>query len=180
MYSNKEFPYVFADIYRSLNNYYKVTYRPPQCEAHHTANIVLKIPELGTVLKAAGEYDRSVFTKYDETGSIALVNIEFESGSAEIKPQSMPRIEEIANVLKNYSSMKIEIRGHTDNEGTAEANQKLSENRAESVMNALLKMGISKSRMKSKGFGENSPIAKNDTEENRRKNRRTEFIILEK
>ncbi|MES2764910.1 MAG: OmpA family protein, partial [Bacteroidota bacterium] len=180
IYSNKEFPYVFADIYRSLNNYYKITYTPPQCEALHTANVILKIPELGDVLKASGEYDRSVFSKFDETGSIALVNIEFESGSAEIKAQSQPRIQEIADVLKNYSSLKIEVRGHTDNEGSAESNMKLSEDRAESVMNALLKMGIAKSRLKSKGFGENSPVAKNDTEENRRKNRRTEFIITDK
>lgn len=180
IYSSKEFPFVFADIYRSLSNYYKITYRPPQCAALHTAKITVDIPELGTVLKPQGQYDRTIFTKFDIAGSIALVNIEFESGKADIRPESLPRIKEIADILLKNPSLKLEIRGHTDNEGTAEDNIKLSEARALSVKAALFKMRVSDTRLTTKGFGENNPLVKNDTEENRRKNRRTEFVITER
>jgi VWFA-related protein len=178
IYSSKEFPYVFADIYRSLSNYYKVTYRPPQCAALHTANVTVRIPELGAILKASGQYDKTIFNEFDAAGSIAFVNIEFESGKSEILPESTPRVQEIADILLKNNSLKLEIRGHTDDVGSDDANMKLSEARAQSVRAELLKMGISASRLTAKGFGESRPLVENNSEVNRRKNRRTEFVII--
>ena len=76
--------------------------------------------------------------------------------------------------------MKIEVSGHTDNKGTMQANQVLSENRARSVYQYLIANGISAERLSFKGFGQTQPIASNDTEDGRSQNRRTEFKIVAK
>lgn len=178
IYSNKEFPYVFADIYRGLNNYYKITYRPPECQGIHTATASVALPELGyNPLMADGHYDRSLFTQYDPVGSIALVSIEFDYDRATIRPESLPRIREVADVLANNPKMAMEIRGHTDDKGSDEYNMKLSQDRAQAVADALAGMGIDRKRLTIKGFGESNPLVPNDSDENRRKNRRTEFVI---
>jgi outer membrane protein OmpA-like peptidoglycan-associated protein len=74
--------------------------------------------------------------------------------------------------------MKIEIGGHTDSKGTKEYNQRLSENRAKSVVNYLINNGINEKRLKYKGYGESTPIDDNNTESGRINNRRVEFKIL--
>ena len=76
--------------------------------------------------------------------------------------------------------MKVSIDGHTDNISGAEFNQTLSENRAKAVYNYLVNKGVDAWRLTYKGYGLTKPIASNDTEEGRAKNRRTEFVILEK
>jgi VWFA-related protein len=181
IYSSKEFPYVIADIYRGLSNYYRITYRPPECPGLHTATVSLTIPELDeSRLLADGTYDRSLFTPFSGVGDIALVNIEFDYDKATIRPESMPRIQEIAGVMKSYPNILMEIRGHTDDRGGDEYNQHLSEQRARAVADALEDMGIAPARLTVKGFGESRPLAPNDSDENRRKNRRTEFVIVKK
>lgn len=178
IYSYKEFPYVFADIYRALNNYYRITYRPPECQGVHTATASIALPELGyDLISASGRYDRSLFTPFDEIGAVALVAIEFEYDKATIRPESMSSVGEVAEMMRTYPGMKLEIRGHTDDRGGDEYNMKLSQERAQAVADAMTQMGIEKSRLTVKGLGETAPLAPNDTEENRRKNRRTEFVI---
>jgi OmpA-OmpF porin, OOP family len=76
--------------------------------------------------------------------------------------------------------MQIELQGHTDNVGGVKENQLLSENRSRKVADYLLEHGISTTRITSKGFGASKPIAPNDKEESRRKNRRVEFMIMSK
>ncbi|MEO5928309.1 MAG: OmpA family protein, partial [Candidatus Kapaibacterium sp.] len=175
IYSNKEFPYVFADIYRGLNNYYRITYRPPLCKGVHTATVAVSIPELGyDPLLADGRYDRSLFTPYDPVGSIALVSIEFDYDKASIRPESAPRIAEVAEALRANPAMELEIRGHTDDRGGDEYNMKLSGDRARAVADALVALGIDRKRMTVVGFGKTRPLVPNDSEENRKKNRRTE------
>lgn len=178
IYSYREFPYVFADIYRGLNNYYRITYRPPLCQGIHTATATVSLPEVGyDRLSSSGQYDRSLFTPFDSIGSIALVAIEFDYDKATIRSESMPRIEEVAAVLRTYPTMEMEIRGHTDDRGSDEYNLKLSQDRAQSVADALAGMGIDAKRITVKGYGESNPLVANDSDENRRKNRRTEFVI---
>lgn len=80
--------------------------------------------------------------------------------------------------MKNNSSMEISINGHTDNQGSDSYNQKLSEQRAKSVYEYLLKKGINNNKIKYKGYGETVPLTNNDTEENRKKNRRVEIEII--
>ncbi|MEM9549248.1 MAG: OmpA family protein [Bacteroidota bacterium] len=115
--------------------------------------------------------------KEDTMHPIILNNIFFESGSAILKTESDLEISRLAaNLLKN-SMVKIEILGHTDDVGSEEDNMLLSEQRAESVMNALIRKGIATERISSKGYGESRPIDSNETEEGRKNNRRTEFVV---
>ena len=99
--------------------------------------------------------------------------------SAEIKPEYMPEIEKFAKFLKENPNIKVEIQGHTDNTGSEEYNLKLSQRRAEAVRKVLIeKYGISPDRVIAKGYGESMPIAPNDTEEGRAKNRRVVAKII--
>lgn len=178
LYSVKEFPLAFSDLYTSLKNYYRVRYRPPECAALHSVRLRLAVPELATVSTGTAQYDRSVFTPLDTVGSAHLVNIEFETGKSTIQAVSLPIINNIAQYLKQNRNVVIEIRGHTDNRGAAELNQKLSEARAAAVAEALFGMGVPQKQIRSVGFGASKPLVSNDSEQNRRKNRRTEFIIV--
>ena len=105
-------------------------------------------------------------------------DIHYKTNSAEIQEESKLVLDEFIEYLKQYSNIKVEIRGHTDNVGEAENNFVLSSDRAYSVMAYLQEKGISKFRLSFHGFGETMPIASNDTPEGRALNRRTEFVII--
>jgi outer membrane protein OmpA-like peptidoglycan-associated protein len=107
--------------------------------------------------------------------------IHFETGSAKILGDSNALMEEIADVLmRNPNIRKVEIQGHTDNTGGRESNQILSDNRAKSVKQWLVSAGIEDARLVAKGYGQDRPLAPNVTAANKAKNRRVQFIILEK
>lgn len=108
---------------------------------------------------------------------IVLKNILFETGSAILLEESNGEIQQLYNLLKTSPEIKVEIYGHTDNVGDENDNLKLSELRAQSVYNKLIKMGITSNRLSYKGFGEIKPISDNHSKEGRRLNRRTEFLI---
>jgi outer membrane protein OmpA-like peptidoglycan-associated protein len=105
-------------------------------------------------------------------------NINYKTSSADLTPESKQIVEEFANYLKDNPSIKIEIHGHTDNAGAAATNLALSTDRAFTIYDILQQNGITKERMSYKGFGGSKPIASNDTENGKAKNRRTEFIVL--
>lgn len=111
--------------------------------------------------------------------SVVLRNIFFETDSYALKPESKTELEELVGYLNQNAGMKIEIGGHTDNVGSVEHNQELSENRANSVYQYLIAQGIDKTRLRYKGYGLTKPIDTNETEEGRAINRRTEFMIIE-
>lgn len=178
IYTTREFPFMFTDIYRSLKQYYRLTYKPPQCASLHWTTVHLRLPEAnGLTFEVEGSYDRSVITLMDTVGSMKLVNLEFEYGKAVLVPASLPELRSFATMLQRYPTITIEIRGHTDDRGTDEINQKLSELRAEAVANQLLQLGIERQRTKTSGFGKTRPLVPNDSDANRQKNRRTEFVI---
>jgi outer membrane protein OmpA-like peptidoglycan-associated protein len=107
--------------------------------------------------------------------------IQFETDSAKIVGQSTPLLEEIADVLqKNPDLADVEIQGHTDNSGSRDGNQRLSDARANAVRDWLVKAGVAGGRLKAKGYGQDRPLAPNVTEANRAKNRRVQFIINKK
>lgn len=110
--------------------------------------------------------------------SSVLRNIFFETGKYELLTQSKAELGKLIDFMKNNPSVKIEIGGHTDNVGTVEYNQVLSENRAKSVYNYLVKNEIEKSRLTYRGYGLSEPVASNETAAGRAKNRRTEFKII--
>ncbi len=109
---------------------------------------------------------------------MVLENIFFELDSYELRGESKIELDGLVDFLRTNPSVSILIGGHTDNLGHAAYNQSLSENRAKSVFSYLISGGVEASRLKFKGFGMNQPIADNETEEGRAKNRRTEITIL--
>jgi outer membrane protein OmpA-like peptidoglycan-associated protein len=126
--------------------------------------------------------DKPIMIKMDSVrvGSSFVINdIYYNSNSAELQEESKKVLEEFAKYLKENPKMIIEIQGHTDNVGSATANQALSANRAFTVKATLETFGIPGDRIKAKGFGPSRPIADNSSETGRAKNRRTEFLIIE-
>ena len=103
----------------------------------------------------------------------AVVMYDFDS--AEIKSEAYPMLDEAVSILKKNPEIKVEIDGHTDNMGSASYNMNLSERRAKAVMDYLVEQGIEAERLSAKGLGLTQPIAGNDTEEGRAKNRRVEL-----
>ncbi len=121
-----------------------------------------------------------------KTGEIIVLrNIFYDYNKASLRKESIVELQQLVAILRQYPSMKIEIRSHTDNIGSQEYNLKLSQARAQAVVNYLVKQGIDKNRLVAKGYGETRPIAPNrhpdgtDNPKGRQLNRRTEFKILE-
>lgn len=110
--------------------------------------------------------------------TFTLDNVFFDTGKSTLKPESFTELDELLNYMSQQKTTIIEISGHTDNVGSAEANQKLSQDRAASVKSYLVKKGISASRVEAKGYGDTLPIADNTDEAGRKQNRRTEVKIL--
>lgn len=108
-----------------------------------------------------------------------LDNCTFETGKANLQPEAYKVVDELAEYLKRKEDEKIEVGGHTDNVGKAEANMILSANRANTVRAYLLNKGIAPERVVAKGYGMTVPIAENTTAEGRGLNRRTEVKIIE-
>jgi OmpA-OmpF porin, OOP family len=119
------------------------------------------------------------FTAADLTSALNTNVINFPSGSAQIPRESMPMLERSASAIKSApAGTVLEIGGHTDNHGNSAANQKLSLQRAEAVRHFLISKGVEPDSLVTKGYGGDNPIASNDTEEGRLKNRRIEYKDL--
>ncbi len=113
-------------------------------------------------------------------GNYVLNNIYYQTNSAQLEPISEAVVKEFSRYMKANPAIKVKIAGYTDNVGTDQDNQALSSDRAYTVMQALVKEGIKAERLSFQGYGASNPVASNDTEEGRQKNRRTEFIIIQK
>ncbi|HPW86205.1 MAG TPA: OmpA family protein [Chitinophagales bacterium] len=111
-------------------------------------------------------------------GKITLNNVFFDFDKSELKSESFAELDKLVELLLKNPAVKMEIAGHTDSKGDKKYNLLLSQKRAESVMEYLLKKGIDKLRLTAKGYGDTQPVAPNDTEENQAKNRRTEVKVL--
>ena len=130
---------------------------------------------LSNIRYAIGQPDTR--SKLLESGTYSTSAITFNSGSAEIKPESYAILKEIADALKSESGKSVAIIGHTDSDGSAELNQRLSEERAQAVMQALQsEFGVTNA-METSGKGASDPIAENSTPTGKANNRRVEFIL---
>jgi outer membrane protein OmpA-like peptidoglycan-associated protein len=118
-------------------------------------------------------YDRML-----QDGKIVATGIRFDVGKATLRPESMGIINKIGEMMDEHPELKFSIEGHTDNDGDLDINQKLSEERAKTVMAKLVSMGISADRLSTKGYGESNPIATNNTSEGKANNRRVEFVKI--
>lgn len=113
--------------------------------------------------------------KLTKDGFVTLY-VNFDTGKSTIKPDSAKTLDDAAAALKVAATLRVEVAGHTDNVGAPEANQRLSQERAQAVMAALVGRGIKADRLTAKGYGQTTPVADNRTEEGRARNRRVELV----
>ena len=110
---------------------------------------------------------------------VTLGDVLFEFGKAQLLPTAGPRLDQLADFLKQYPDRKLLIEGHTDSVGSASANQTLSERRAQAVQQALTMRGVDPGRITTRGYGKSFPVASNATPEGRALNRRVEVVIAD-
>lgn len=121
---------------------------------------------------------RELNAKKTERGLvITLGDVLFSTNKAQLESGGMRNVEKLADFLKQYPQYKVLIEGHTDSKGSNELNQELSDRRAYAVRTALIDTGISSDRIRTRGYGEEFPVASNDTAANRQLNRRVEIIL---
>lgn len=122
-------------------------------------------------------YKRYVAIKETEKG-FRLDGVEFDTGKAKLRPDSLARLDDVVEYLTYKKSARVEISGHTDNVGKPKANKKLSQDRAEACRSYIISKGIDGSRVVAIGYGDEKPMASNDTEGGRQQNRRIEATEL--
>jgi len=152
---------------------------PDMDDVEITAEATGHLPEKEIVSKE-DKNKKITLTKIEKGKGIVVKNIHFETGKAYLRKESLNILNGIIDQMNKNTSIKLEVRGHTDSSGGTAYNQKLSERRADSVIEYMIKHGISPERLQAVGMGETKPIADNKTAEGRRKNRRTEFFVMEK
>lgn len=141
--------------------------------------IELTIPEFGVENKLL-EFIKDDARPVDKTTWFEFDRINFATGSADLTLDSREQIANIAQIMNAYPDVKLKIGGYTDSTGSAALNQTLSEQRAETVKNALITQGVFQERLESEGYGSQFPVASNDTAEGRAKNRRIALRVTEK
>jgi outer membrane protein OmpA-like peptidoglycan-associated protein len=110
--------------------------------------------------------------------TIVLDHLIFEQGKAVINPKSFQQLDELVAMMKDSPKVEIQLEGHTDNIGNPEANLKLSQQRVDAVKKYITTKGVNKNRVQTKAFGGSQPVAKENTEEARARNRRVEMRVL--
>lgn len=120
----------------------------------------------------------TVFRNLAVNRTIQLDNVYFDQSSYDLRPESYPQLDKLAKTLVTTPGLQIEIAGHTDKTGDKRLNQALSENRAKVIAAYLTRQGIAETRLRAKGYGGSRLAAPSDSEENRQKNRRVEFVVL--
>jgi len=131
-----------------------------------------------TALEPQGNFDRAACVGRFEILS-RTDNIYFTSGSARLDARSEPLLDSIVDIVSRCPDLVIEVGGHTDSDGSAAANQTLSERRAAAVTQYLISQAIPAARIRTVGYGEVRPVASNETPEGKRRNRRIEFAVAE-
>ncbi len=181
--------------YRSLSG------RTGDFNSHNNGHYKIKLPESGTyqiIANAEGfltykdtvtvhvpyhdhEFEKNVEMVPIEVGATVRLNeIYFDFDKAELRPESYPELGRVVEFMQLNSTLTIEISGHTDDRGSDEYNEKLSQERSDAVRTYILSKGIKANRIVAKGYGESKPLVANDSDENRQFNRRVQFTILKK
>ena len=135
-------------------------------------------PVVGAAPVPAPVVQTRAFGAIEREKSIPLKNLFFDQSSPVLRPESFVELDQLVDVLRQNPAMRIEIRGHTDNAGDFDANVNLSRNRCQAVIDYLVRKSIDVSRLLKNGRGPLDPLAPNTSEDNRKKNRRVEFVVL--
>lgn len=151
------------------------------------ANKTIKLPD-GVSLNVGENSSESKLISFiedsnksvNDTTWFSLDRLFFETGKATLKPESQDQLSNIAAIMKSYPKVKLKIGGYTDNTGSADANMKISTERANVAMKDLVGLGVSADRLKAEGYGQEHPIADNSTVEGRSQNRRIDVRVTEK
>jgi outer membrane protein OmpA-like peptidoglycan-associated protein len=106
-----------------------------------------------------------------------MSDVLFEFGKYTLKPEAREKLAKVSGILLSFPGLTLEVDGYTDNVGSDEFNQKLSEERADTVRDYLASQGVPATSITTKGFGKTNPIASNDTPEGRQENRRVELVV---
>lgn len=141
--------------------------------------VELNVPEFGIERKLIAfieDKNKPVDTKT----WFSFDRLDFETGSATLKPTSAEQLKNIAEIMKAFPKVKMKIGGYTDNVGNAADNLKLSQKRAENTKQEIVKLGVDAKRLEAEGYGEKFPVADNATEEGRAKNRRIDLRVTAK
>jgi OmpA-OmpF porin, OOP family len=142
----------------------------------NSAQANIYIMELQAFVPTMKKYTAEAMkAEIDATGK-AILNINFDTDKATLKPDGVDVVKQITALLKNNADLKLSIEGHTDNTGAAARNMTLSNERANAVMQALVVAGANKDNLKAAGFGADKPLVSNDSDENKGKNRRVELV----
>ena len=142
----------------------------------YVTNVVMAKGAVELYERNATDYSSAVEKAIAETGKFVTNNILFETGKATLKPESMEEITKVAEYMKKNPTARFEVQGHTDNQGSDNINDPLSQSRAEAVVKALEGEGVDPFNLRAVGKGSHEPVADNGSEEGRAKNRRVEFI----
>jgi len=160
------------DILVPKGDKYKVKYKAFTSDEDYT---VLDVPNVKGELLS---FD--VIIQIELPKQYKLDNVYFESGKATLTASSFKELDELVEYMKLKKTLVIEIAGHTDNVGNPESNLKLSQDRSNTVRDYIVKKGIPQNRLVPKGYGDTQPVAANDTDAGKKKNRRTEVRVVVK
>jgi outer membrane protein OmpA-like peptidoglycan-associated protein len=144
--------------------------------ADYTGKYILTIVERAAMAQEIAANADAFASGLKASGHIAVDGILFETGKADLKPESQRAIAEVAKLLKADTALKVFVVGHTDNVGAVDGNMKLSQDRAQAVVQALVRGGIDAARLQAHGNGPYAPVASNAAEAGRAKNRRVELV----
>jgi K(+)-stimulated pyrophosphate-energized sodium pump len=109
---------------------------------------------------------------------IVFDHLNFDSATTRLTPESDPTVTNLTSIMKCYPAMRVRLEGYTDNTGDSAANKQLSLDRANAIQALLIQGGVDPARISTDGWGDEKPVASNDTEEGRAKNRRTELVVV--
>jgi outer membrane protein OmpA-like peptidoglycan-associated protein len=150
------------------------------CEVHiwNKSMQDLRIIEVAGMKKSMAFGPAEMKAALDADGRVQLHGILFDLDQATLQPESVKQLQSIVTLMKDYPALKLEVQGHTDDQGADDYNLSLSQHRSESVVAFLGLFGIEKGRLIAKGYGESIPVAPNTTEDGRAQNRRVELVKL--
>lgn len=141
--------------------------------------VEIDVPKLGVENRLI-DFIEDASKPVDKTTWFDFDRLLFDTAKATLRPESEAQLKAVSEILKAFPNVEVKVGGYTDNQGDKAANQKLSSDRAASVMGELVKLGIAATRLTSEGYGEEHPVASNDNEEGRAKNRRVSLRVTKK
>ena len=156
----------------------------PQFERPHMASIALPCGTVVNAQEGMFTYNLANFMMKGSESELpkrfVFDNLNFDSSTTNLTPDSRQTVTDVAAIMKCYPNSAVQLEGHTDSTGDPEANKKLSEDRAEAVKAMIVSDGIDANRIGTAGWGQEKPLASNDTEDGKAKNRRTELIVTKR